>query len=98
MLLQTQFCLFLRRWNEKRGKFILQVIEIIDNPCLSLLVDWKSDSCVAGAGGIIATTGEGRKVGLGDPQVSGFSSRQDRREHDPGWCLRSENAVRRENR
>ena len=98
MLSQTQFCLFLRRWNEKRGKFILQVIEIIDNPCLSLLVDWKSDSYVAGGRGVITTSGEGRKVGSGDPQVSGFSSRQDRRQHDPGWYHRSENIVRRENR
>ena len=43
MLVQTQFCLFLRRWDEKRGKFILQVIEVFNKPCLSLLAE-KSDS------------------------------------------------------
>lgn len=50
---------------------------------------------VAGARGIITSTGEGRKMELRYCWASGFSFRQKRREHSPSWCQRYKKAVRR---
>lgn len=77
MLVRTQFCLFLRRWDEKRSKFISWSLQGLDKPCLSLLAEKSLAVEVAGARGI-TSTGEGRKMELG---IAGLqASPSDRKE------------------